>query len=75
MVQVINFSVITGDNTKTIAYTFNVMDDTSGAIKSANIKRSLPFTADTALSAAINTDKIENIADAIKQYLVANTTL
>lgn len=73
-IQIINFSIITGDNTKSICYSFNVLDS-SGAIQKANIKRSLPLTADTALASVVNTDKVLDIANAIKAFLTANTTI
>lgn len=73
-IQVTNFSIITGNDINSIPYSFNVLDD-SGAIQKANIKRSLPLNADTVLPVAVYTANILDIAEAIKAYLISNTTI
>lgn len=74
MVQINSFSIVSGDNTKTLCYTFNILN-ADGTIQKSNIRRSIPLTQESVLNSILNTNNIIEISEAIRAYLAENTVI
>jgi hypothetical protein len=65
---------VSGDNTKTLCYTFNILN-ADGTIQKSNIRRSIPLTQESVLNSILNTNNIIEISEAIRAYLAENTVI
>lgn len=73
-IRIVNFTIITGATMNAIAYNYDILN-ADGTLKSNNNRASIQITNDSVLLSAINTANIMEISNAIKNYLVKNTTI